>query len=87
MMDDELCDTVVMGAVHLQAAFSVVNPGAPPSKMQNATPAHLSTGCTRGYDRLLHVLPCLRVLRCTTLAVLALNSDTIHSMPSCFDAL
>jgi hypothetical protein len=39
LMDDELCDTVVLGAIQLQAAFSEVVAGASstPNERVNAT--------------------------------------------------
>jgi hypothetical protein len=81
-MDDELCDTVVMGAVQLQAAFSVVAPQLRhSSKGFEHDGAHLSKVCTRGTTGLWCVFPLLRVLRFTTIAVLP-TLYTIHSTPS-----
>jgi hypothetical protein len=73
-MDDELCDTVMMGAVHLQAAFSVVAPrfAIHPKGFERDRHdgAHLSKGCTSGTTDVWCVFPFLRVLRSTTIAVL-----------------
>ena len=69
-MDDELCDTVVMGAVQLQATCSVVAAGRSSIKDSVRTQhdgAHLSKGCTRGTTGVRCVLPSLRVLRFTTM--------------------
>jgi hypothetical protein len=76
-MDDELYDTVVMGAVQLQATFSVKAPGRHRPSKGRERRAHLSKGCTRGTVGLRCVLPSLRVMRFTTIAVLP--RDLFHS--------
>ena len=86
-MDDELCDTVVMGAVQLQATFSVVAAGRSSIKDSVRTQhdgAHLSKGCTRGTTGVWCVLPSLRVLRFTTIPV-AVRPRTLYTIS--FDAL
>jgi hypothetical protein len=71
-MDDKLCDTVMMGAVQLQAAFSVVAPrfAIHPKGFDATRRGTLEQGCTRGTTDVWCVLPLLRVLRSTTIAVL-----------------
>jgi hypothetical protein len=90
-MDDELCDTVVMRAVQLQATFSVPQSARLSSKgvRTRHDGAHLSKGCTRGTTGLLCVLPLLRVLRFTTIAVLPHSEHNLHSTPfnNLYDAL
>ena len=67
-MDDELCDTVMLGVVHLQAAFSGRRALTHQGFGANDG-AHLSKGCTRGTTGVRCVLQLLRVLRCTTIAL------------------
>jgi hypothetical protein len=84
-MDDELCDTVMMGAVHLQAAFSVVAPrfAIHPKGFERDRHdgAHLSKGCTSGTTDVWCVSPFLRVLRSTTRRA-AHSEHNLHSTPS-----
>jgi hypothetical protein len=79
-MDDELCDTVVMGAVQLQATFSVVALIHHGFGANNG--AHLSKGCTRGTTGVRRVLPSLRVLRFTTITVALAQSVTLSTRRS-----
>ena len=62
-MDDELCDTVVMGAVQLQATFSVKAPGA--SSIQRAR----TTGALeqRLHTRYGRIAVCIAIIACHAL--------------------
>jgi hypothetical protein len=87
-MDDELCDTFVMGAVQLQATFSVVAFGRSSIKgrcERNAT--RRGKGCTRGTTGLWCVSPLLRVLRFTTIAVALAQSVTLDALSDLYDVL
>ena len=87
-MDDELCDTVVMGAVQLQATFSVVAAWRSSIKDSVRTQhdgAHLSKSCTRGTTGVWWVLPSLRVLRFTTIAVALAQSVTLDALSDLYD--
>ena len=89
-MDDELCDTVVMGASQLQATFSVVAAGRSSIKDSVRTQhdgAHLSKGCTRGTTGVWCVLSSLRVLRFTTIAVALAQSVTLDALSDLYDVL
>jgi len=82
-MDDELCDTVVLGAIQLQAAFSEVVAGASSihtERTRQRDGAHLSKGCTRGTVGLWCDLLLLRVLRIATITLAASRySGTLHA--------
>jgi hypothetical protein len=67
--DGELCDAVMLGVVQLQATFSVVAGRSSIKDRCERRGTHLSKGCTCGTVGLRCVLPLLRVLRFTTIAV------------------
>jgi hypothetical protein len=91
LMDDELCDTVVLGAIQLQAAFSEVVAGASSihtERTRQRDGAHLSKGCTRGTVGLWCDLLLLRVLRIATITLAASRySATLHARSDLYDVL
>jgi hypothetical protein len=60
-MDDELCDTVVMGAVQLQATFSVKAPGRIESIQRARTMGALEQRLHTRYGR---IAVCIAIIAC-----------------------